>query len=189
MAQRFIALGAEDKLSMLEMTWNGLPEDHGRLYDALQGALAQATSDAANGVQSQANNSHSAQAFLPGEDRPSTTEYVRAWQWLISLYRSTNYFLSLCAQNGFDAFQVVNNGQWPNFLPAPLSGDAAVIVDPNNNWARLCLKYMVNTDLVINQTLQNEYAIWLWMIESIFPVTESRADRRFFYLGQGGYIS
>jgi hypothetical protein len=190
MPDRFIALGAEDVKTMLEETWIAIPVPQrtgGVLYAALQSNRRNAQLDSALQVQSQANNAHAATAFLPGADRPSSTELTRGWQRLVDLYRACNGFLTLCAQNGFDAFQVTNNGQWGNFLSAPLN--PALILDPNGNWARLCLKYVVNPVLVVNQSVQNEYAVWLWMMESIFPVTETRADRRFFYLGQGGYIS
>jgi hypothetical protein len=174
---------------MLTTAWEGLPDDQSRLWDCLNSELKASSSLAANAVQSEANNAHSATAFMPGDDRFSTTETSRAWNQLVKLYRATNQYLAICAQNGFDAFQIIQCAQWPTFLKVPLTGDAAIIVDLDGNWARLCLKYMVDPGLVVNQALQNEYAIWMWMMESLVPVFETRADRRFLYLGNGGYIT
>lgn len=190
MAEHFIALSTEDLRTMLETTWEA--KGPGRLYDALKQQLLAANSQAAAGVMSEANNAHSATAFVPGSDRFTSTEYARGWQQLVELYRACNQFLTNCATNGFNAFQITISCEWPPFRTPQLAGPAAVMVDGYplpSLWSQACLKYMVDYATVIGQPLANENAIYIWMMEQLVPVTQTRADRRWLFLNHGGYIT
>ncbi|MDE2102233.1 MAG: hypothetical protein KGL39_33615 [Patescibacteria group bacterium] len=184
---RFIALTTDDLRQMLESAWDAAPEAANSLFQTLKSNELISAGNAAGGVSSQSNNGHSAAAFFPGENRPSDAEITCGWRQLIDLYRKTQFFLLTCNKNAQDAFTVANQCQWGNFLTVP--ANPAVLVDPNGNWQMLCDKYMTDYSMVIGKDLSNETAIWLWMMESLQPVYESRANRTGMILAQGGYVS
>lgn len=172
---------------MLERAWNESDVGATTLIQKLQDFQSAFASRADDGIANQSQNGHSSGAFLPGANAPADSEVARGWRRLIDLYRQTRQFLRTASKYGFDAFDIKDAGQWPSF-PAALADANQVIVDDEDRWADLIDQYSVadiTAESVIGQ-LVSEGAIFLWIMDNLFPITESRGDYSMAIVGRGG---
>jgi len=172
-ATRFIALSTDDLRSMLERAWDACPAET-PFFDYLKSLEVEAAEIARDNVQNSSSNGHSSGAFMPGENKPTETEEVRGYRRLIDEFRKNRSYLRYCSKYGFDAFSVKQNGQFPS-PPAALAADLRVIVDDDANWELLCEQFDLATGDVVGVVVGDE-AVFLWIMDNLFPVTEGRSD-------------
>lgn len=171
---------------MLESAWDTAQGQSQGLLATLKASEVATTNEASIAVQSQSNNGHSASGFFPGTNAPTSSEMARGWRMLIDRFRETSLYLKTCARYGLDAFQIKGIGYFPSTLPSQVANP--INLDTTGNWAQLVDKFSIDTittDLVIGCAIEDP-AIWLWMMDNLNAVTESRGDYSAAIIGRGG---
>lgn len=173
---------------MLERAWDQAPDGGETLFTQLQKNLAAAADDASTIFSSSSSNGHSASNPMAGSERPAATEIQRGWRKLLEKFRSTRKYLLDCSKYGLDAFTIKENGAFPDPLPSALPAASRVIVDTYGRWADLVSEYDLLdgiSDSLIGAVV-SDAAIFLWMMDNLVPVRESRGDYGDAIIGRAG---
>jgi hypothetical protein len=168
---------------MLRQAWDAAAEDASTLLPTLQAKLTEASCRLDENVVSSQSNSHSSSAFVPSTNAPSDTETVRGWSDLIERFQLTSQFLRRCANYGLDAWGTFQQGFFPAPLPAAVN--PAVTIDPTGRWADKADLNFIDPTKIVGAGVGDE-AVYVWMLDKLVAVTQSRGDYSMGIIGRGG---
>lgn len=176
-----IALTTDDKVGMLRRAWNSLATDAAKLIEALNSLRADAQQQLDEDLSNSASNSHSSGSNVPGSNRLTDQETVRAWDQIIEGYKATRLYLINCARYGQDAWAIFIIGSFPTPLPAPVN-PAIIIDDGHLQWQQLCDAEEIDVANVIGVGPGDE-AIFLWLLShpNLLNRSNNRSESRGFY--------
>ena len=166
-----MAITTDEKRRRLEDAWDATT-NASSLRDTLRVLESNAGRQIAGGSLSSvaANGRHSAFAAQgPGQLTP--VEVAQIYRQLIDLFDQSKKWLLFCAARGLDPFnaELVGNAQ-----SAAATVNPAIVIDNTGKFAELCAIYDIGTG-VIGSVVGDEVT-FMWMMDHLYPVTESRSD-------------
>lgn len=167
-------LATSDLRSLLERAWRTSQAANpvAKLRDTLRSGEDVVRDRLAGGtiLSVQANNRRT--EFAPyGLGNYTDTEFAEGLRELIDQFGGAQKYLKACARHAANPFESEDITIFDGALVDP----AVTVDDPR--WDDLCDEFSVNKATVVGVVVSDP-AIFLWLMYSLFPVTEVRSDYR-----------
>jgi hypothetical protein len=128
-----------------------------------------------------ANGRNSQFSFYgPGQITPA--EVCILYRDLIDRFDDGLQWITFCAKYGFDAYDQLFQGA-PTPPPAPVPNP--VLIDSEGKWALLAAQFSIDPASIVGAKVSDD-AVFLWMMDHLFAVTEARSNFESLRMGATG---